>query len=303
MIYEYALEPEMVAKWGDLKTRGFFLHAFGLTTGRLVSRYPKNWAKRVWKAFDGDNQMDRKRLEELLARLQETMIKRKDFIWDDGNGGWLENALLEHDRHPFKAIFVSRNPKKKCNAILVEEEVFDIHCTGWENPHGRTVNRKANDMAAAVKMMLSRCQWVKFIDPHISPGRSDYRRSLRAFLNILADQRPVGPVKKIEIHTGVHPGTADFLRDSFEKLIPNGVQVTLYQWQEKPGGQILHNRYILTDLGGVSFHHGLDAGKEGEKDDINRLSREQYVLRCQQYNAKAPAFLQGAEPLVVKGSA
>jgi len=86
--------------------------------------------------------------------------------------------------------------------------------------------------------------------------------------------------KKIEIHMASHPATVDFLRDSFQKIIPEGLQVTLYQWQEKSDGQKLHNRYILTDLGGVSFHHGLDTGRDGETDDISRLASKQYECRC-----------------------
>lgn len=157
-------------------------------------------------------------------------------------------------------------------------------------------------MAAAVEMMLCRCRWVKFIDPHLSPGRPLYRRSLRAFLTLLKGERPVGPLEVVEIHTGRHDGTADFLRESYEEIIPAGMQVTLFQWQERPVGQRLHNRYILTDLGGVSFHHGLDTGADGETDDITRLDREQYELRCKQYNSKAPAFYQAVDPLVIIGT-
>ena len=62
------------------------------------------------------------------------------------------------------------------------------------------------------------------------------------------------------------------------------LQITLYKWQERPGGQKLHNRYILTGLGGVSFHHGLDTGAEGETDASNRLDLDQYILRCKQYD-------------------
>jgi len=79
MIFEYALEPEMVAAWGSAHNSRFFSREFGLGQGRLVSRYPKNWARKVWDSYQGANQMDRKRLEELLIRLQATMVKRNDY--------------------------------------------------------------------------------------------------------------------------------------------------------------------------------------------------------------------------------
>lgn len=115
MIYEYALEPEMVAAWGDRHNHRFFLREFGLGSGRLVSKYPKAWAKKVWDSFDGASQMDRKRLEELLVRLKETMVKRKDPVWDDAQESWLENALAEHARHHFLELWpgITLQPARK----------------------------------------------------------------------------------------------------------------------------------------------------------------------------------------------
>ena len=300
MIYEYALEPEMVATWGELYNCRFFIREFGLGQGRLVSRYPKTWAKKVWEAFGSGREIDRKRLEELLVRLKETMVKRKECCWDDEKESWFENALQEHERYPFFAIMARNNPEGRAE-ILAEADLAGESLASWDVPHGRTVPRKAAEMTAAIEMMLSRCRWVKFIDPHISPGRPDYRPSLRAFMTILGAERPVSQPEAVEIHTGRHNATANFLKESYEGLIPVGLPVTLFQWQERPGGQGLHNRYILTDLGGVSFHHGLDTGADGETDDITRLDRAQYELRCAQYNINAPAFDQAEEPLEIIG--
>lgn len=300
MIAEYALEPEMVATWGDRANHRFFIREFGSGQGRLVSRFPKKWAKKVWEASSGGSDMDNARLTELLVRLQETMIKRKDFVWDEG-ATWLDNAVQEHARHSFHAI-VARNNHEGRPEILCEDGLAATPCPGWDCPHGIPIIRNAPKLAEAVRGMLACCRWIKFIDPYISPGRPNYRPSLRAFLQILASERPVGPPESIEIHTGLHNGTADFLRDSFQELIPNGLSVTLFQWQERPGGQRLHNRYILTDIGGVSFHHGLDIGAEGETDDLNRLDFDQYLLRRRQYDSAAPAFDQAMAPLIIIGT-
>ena len=301
MIYEYALEPEMLSAWGRLHNQRFFLREFGLGQGRLVSRYPKKWARKVWESFGGDNDMDKKRLEELLVRLQETMIKRKDCVWDDAQETWIENALLEHARHPFKVI-LARNNQENRPEILGEDALAALPCPSWDNPHGMTVIRKASDMADKVGMMLSRCRWAKFIDPYFSKCKRGHKLSLPAFLSILTAERPVGPPETIEIHTSGGGATLDYLKDFYEKIIPAGIQITIYQWQERPGGQRLHNRYILTDLGGVSFCHGLDTGKDGETDDISRLDRKQYIFRCKQYDYATQAFDQAADPLEITGT-
>ncbi|GBE12081.1 MAG TPA: hypothetical protein ENG91_04915 [Desulfobacteraceae bacterium] len=301
MIYEYALEPEMVAAWCDRHNHRFFIREFGLGQGRVVSRYPKTWAKKVWDSFDGTSQVDRKRLEELLVRLKETMVKRRDYVWDDALESWLENALQEHARHPFYTIMARTNPEEQQD-ILTETDLAGEDIAKWDVHHGITVNRKAPDMAAAIKMMLGRCRWVKFIDPYLSQCKSGHKRSLTAFMDILKAEKPVGPPGKIEIHTNGDGATIDYLKNFYEKIIPDGIQVTIYQWREKPAGQRLHNRYILTDLGGVSFHHGLDTGADGETDDITRLDREQYELRCKQYDSAAPAFDYAEDPLEISGT-
>ena len=301
MIYEYALEPEMVATWGKAHNHRFFIREFGLGQGRQVSRYPKTWARKVWEVFVGGSELERKRLEELLARMKETMVKRKQYCWDESKSGWLENALIEHNRYPFRGILARNNPGD-LTEIISEDDLANSQHQGWDVPHGIVVNRKAPEMVAAIGMMLSCCRWVKFIDPHLSPGRPDYRNSLRAFMKILAIGRSVGQPESVEIHTGRHEGTEDFLRDSYEKIIPASLLVTIFQWEEKPSGQRLHNRYVLTDIGGVSFQHGLDTGAEGETDDITRLDREQYILRCKQYDPVTPAFDQAALPIEIVGS-
>ncbi|QQG64650.1 hypothetical protein [Desulfobulbus oligotrophicus] len=300
MIFEYALEPEMVAAWGDRVNHRYFIREFGSGQGRLVSRYPKKWARKVWDACAGGSDMDKARLTELLVRLQETMIKRKDYVWDEG-ATWLDNAGQEHARHPFRAVLAHNNPAGRPE-ILCEDGLAASPCPGWDNPHGITVNRKASEMVAAVRQMLTCCQWVKFIDPHLWPGESRYNNSLRAFMMVLAGPRPIVPPESIEIHTKRIDVEDHIILKRFQEVIPNALQVSLYQWQERPRGQGLHNRYILTDLGGVSFHHGLDTGADGETDDLTRLDMDQYLFRCKQYDPAAPAFDQAADPLKITGT-
>ena len=301
MIFEYALEPEMVSTWGSLHNSRFFLREFGLNQGRLVSQYPKQWIKKVWESFEEVDHNDRRRLVELLVQLKKTMIKRKDYIWEDARKNWLENALLEHDRHPFRVLIAKKNPENKPE-ILTEDAVYNSPCPGWDNPHGVSVYRKAHDMASSTGALLSHCRWIKFVDPYFSQCKRRHKLSMTEFFYILANSRPVGPPDKIEIHTSGGGASNDYLKEFYEKIIPKDLKVSLYQWQQKPGGPRLHNRYILTDLGGVSFQHGLDTGGDGETDDINRLDFGQYDSHCKQYDQEASAFDQAAQPIVINGT-
>lgn len=300
MIHEYALQPEMVATWGELYRARFYLREFGFEQGRLVSQYPKKWTRKVWEAFDGANDNDKMRLTELLVQLKKNMIKRKNCDWDTTKDEWLSNALVEHNRYPFCVLMAKDNPENNGD-VLIEEALNQPICEGWDNPHGLPVNRNAQDMANSIGVLLSHCRWVKFVDPYLCQCRHNYKLSMSTFFGSLATQEPMGQPDNIEIHTSGDGASEEFLKEFYGKILPKGLNATLFRWKEKTGGQRLHNRYILTDIGGVSFLHGLACGEEGETDDVNRLDLKQYKLRCSQYNPAAPAFDQSALPITIEG--
>lgn len=75
-------------------------------------------------------------------------------------------------------------------------------------------------------------------------------------------------------------------------LLPAGMQLKIGFWSQRAGGEEIHNRYILTDRGGVKFGNSLREGDAGTTDDINLLSEEQHRLRFSQYVGPSCAFDQ-----------
>jgi hypothetical protein len=45
-------------------------------------------------------------------------------------------------------------------------------------------------------------------------------------------------------------------KKKFEKVIPDGMAVSIFGWRERQNGEDFHARFVLTDKGGV----GIDAG-------------------------------------------
>ena len=122
-------------------------------------------------------------------------------------------------------------------------------------------------------------------------------------------QRPGGMPTRIEVHTGAdHSGTEGFFQEECERrlpprCVPEKMRVRVRRLRQKLGGEQLHNRYILSDLGGVSFGYGLDEGDEGETDDITLMDQDQYELRWSQYSGEPPAaFEQEGTPVEVVGT-
>jgi hypothetical protein len=292
MIYEYALEPELVATWTDRRDFRYFVERFGLGQGRIVSRYPKRWTRLVWDAFDGAGELDRKRLEELLARLSECMVRRADIHWDPASASWLDNAEREHERRPFHAIVARANPRGHPR-VLVGADLDERSEPLWAASRGRSVQREAGAMADAVAPALRSSSVVIFVDPYFGPERSRHRRPFEAFLERMLKDRPGRAPERVEVHTAAEEtGTEDFFRGEcharLRRCVPEGMRIVIRRLGQKAGGEKLHNRYVLTELGGIAFGVGLDDGDDGETDDLTLLDREVYELRWSQYNGDPP---------------
>ena len=306
MIYEYALEPQLVAGWTDRRDCRHYMQSFEFGQGRVVSRYPKRWSRLVRDAFESTDDLAKTRLVELLARISERMVRRGNVQWDDSTN-WLENAEREHDRRPFHAILARTNPNSHAHVVM-ESDLDDGATERWVVSRGLTVPRKAADMAEAVASLLRCSSTVIFVDPYFGPEKPRYRRPFEAFLERMIRQRPGGMPKRIEVHTAAdQTGTEEFFRGECERrlrrCVPEKMRVLVRRLRQKQGGEQLHNRYILSDLGGVSFSYGLDEGDEGETDDITLMDWDQYQVRWSQYSGDPPAaFEQEGTPVEVIGT-
>jgi hypothetical protein len=307
VIHEYALEPELVAGLIERSAARYLAEKFGLGQPRLVSRYPKRWKMLAWEAFQQSHpdctEGQRKVVEELIQRLSEKMVRRIDVAWEPGRS-WLENAEQEHARSPFRGILARANPRGR-DEVLVERDLDEQSSALWAVARGLTVARQAGPMAELIRPLLRCCGAVIFIDPHFGPENARHRRVLEAFLTALTDGRRDLSTVRVEVQTGDKSPAEFFKNECQQRLgrhIPAGLRVKLRQWTPRSGGEALHNRYILTDLGGLIFSHGLDEGRAGETDDVNVMDLDQYILRWSQYVGDTPAFDSKEEPLVVIGS-
>jgi hypothetical protein len=214
---------------------------------------------------------------------------------------WLENAQHEHDRLPFRAILARANPTAHLGTLLADE--VDASAPGWTAPRTLTPGRSATEMVSGFQWMLRIAREVIFVDPYFRPGEMRCRRPLEAFLGAIAQNRPVNPPSRIEVHTSLsYERAASFshFRSECERILPRCVpehmQVSVLVLSQRVGGERLHNRYILTDIGGLTFGIGLDDGTTGETDDITLMDRAQYELRWSQYAAAETMAFEVADP-------
>ena len=160
-------------------------------------------------------------------------------------------------------------------------------------------------MAACVASLLRLAKEILLIDPHFGPENGRHRRPLEAFLVVALEQRHGEPPTRVEIHTSEKSSVTFFMSESQRQLpdiVPEGMRIRLVRWRQKDGGEKLHNRYILTDIGGVKFEVRLDDsdGADGQTEGVALLGSEEYQLRLAQYGGPEPAF-DFVDELIIEG--
>jgi len=81
--------------------------------------------------------------------------------------------------------------------------------------------------------------------------------------------------------------------------LPEGLTLNIYRIKKIPGKQEVHNRYILSDIGGVSFGHGTDRSGNDSYDDINLLSARQFLHWDAVYKPNSPHFNWSEPPVTI----
>ena len=318
MISEFALDPELVARWHDPREWAFFREALAPDTGRVGSAFPRKWRKDVVKAFHRlfpgctEESRERGRLDALLDRLGERMVERESSHAECST--WLAKAIAEHRERPFHGI-LSVIPDASVPDVMTPEMLFsDRPPSAWSAPMNPAAPRTAVAFAEAVTPLLTRCREVVFVDPWFDPSKERFIDPLRAMLAVLwgHDCCVSSPQAQLVISEGRNDRKRDprwllqRCQERLPRILPEGHSIQVTVLGQREGGENIHNRYILTMLAGISFGTGLDVADDGgigQSDDLCRLSQKQLLKRWGQYvSARGSHFDIVAGPATVSSS-
>jgi hypothetical protein len=318
VIYEFAVDPAVVATWHERERYRFFKGKFGLGCPRVLSMFPDTeWARRVLNDFDrvfegspSDRQDARKRLDALLVQLGAEASRRRGNVASEQP--WLPEAEVEHGQRPFHRLLSMSNPRNNADVLLAAD--VDEETPGW-HMECAPVRRTADAIAAALAPMLRFAREVKLVDPYFDASKEDrWVRTLVRVLEVTREHRGAGEGVSVELHTSVerardrNPLTdveaervaANIVHDCKTRLprrLPTGTAVTIVVWSEKDGGEQFHNRYVLTNVGGVLLGTGLDSAQgRAARDDFVVLARQQYVERWRQLHPNSNTFTRRGRP-------
>lgn len=300
MLKEYAIQPRLLTDWTTCR---FLLDKFGYGQGRVVSRYPRRWERLVYESLSDERPLEKIRIVEALTRFKRALYPRHH-EWDDSKP-WIENALDEHGKRPFTAI-VGCNDEMEHVALIKEDALDEVTELRWKAERQRRVARVAADMAACTTLLLRNAKHILFVDPHFNPQKERFRRPLAAFLRVIAKRQTSIPVDRIEIHcghtsAGVKVAFDRDCRTHLPSIIPMGFKVRLIRWDQTH----LHNRFILTESGGLKFGTGLDDQNGGNvsHDFVDLLEQDLHASTWQEYQSQTSAFPLFEDDLIIIGTA
>lgn len=290
MIKEIAVEPELIIELSKNTNRAWrklIGSKFGVNTGVLKSRYPENWNGAFRRAFEKSSlkDLEKKAAEELFSLITEFQIKRTDTSWVGGNS-WLKNSLYEHERKPFKAIACKKDIYQTGKNIIVD---FDDVRNGdadnidlLNNNYKARVSRSNSDLTDILADSFYHAKKFIIIDAFFDPFKRDYTVPLLELITGLSEKKKPEHFPEILIikREGDGRKVEDPLRRVVLPKLPEALKLKFLVYDEKPRKEEFHNRYILSDIGGIvidpGFARNMDSGST-DNYDVNLMNASQYL--------------------------
>lgn len=309
MIHAIAVDPDVIIDWCKNEyVRKYFIKQFGIGTPRIIAGFPKKNKIRkklkqlILKGKINKESLEYRKYEIFLDILTETVVFRNYQENEEGvkydKTTWIENTINEHERLcslPFHKIITKKELNLHSDKLTIYNSAIQLMSL-LHFPHGKIVKRNADDMAEAVGCLLKNAIKIMFIDPYFTADNTRFQKTLKAFCKQISvayyTLKSKSQLVTVEIICSADIKklqTKNFFKTQcddkkFKDCFPKGLEIVVKRYKKREGKPKMHNRYILTDIGGITFSHGLDESTNPEEiDDIYLLTAEQYRQRWNQY--------------------
>lgn len=291
MIRAFAMDPRLVAKAaGSRRDLAMLVADVGLAKPRVLFAAPTRtqWRAESMKALAREplGDVERKRAEEVVRLLVEGCVRRQ-IQPAAALSTWRAASMRAREQQYVDAIVVADEGAGLVDAISWD----DVNAAEdpWRTETCRRIERTAEAMTTALRPFLRLAHEIHVIDPYFGPEN----RRHRVVLESLAAAAATAPsLPTLHVHCG-DKAENSFFRAKAERLargLPRGIRLVFHWIRERPGGERFHNRYLLTDLGGVAASDGFDAGARSQTTEFYLLARETYDARWRQFVAPGGAF-------------
>lgn len=307
MIYEWGVDPEVVGLLSHPAACSQLYSSFGQGTSRRVSRFPKSWARQAHEAAraSGMSEIRLKAVEELLFKLNgEASVRTgRDYERDST---WSENARrqMAGDR-PFRALLVAGQPDGP--RVLTIDDVFTVPPVElWREERSVPVPRTPSDLLKITLPLVLISRKVVLVDPYAAPSKPTTVEYLRGLVHAAwsapgADSFDLLVRSEKDVNDKFY---GQLWMRALADVIPTGAMVRIWRLWQKRGGPRLHNRCLLTEVGGISLGNSVDGNDANDRDGAHIYDAPLYDAEWARYEDPGSNFnVEGSAPLIVKGTA
>ncbi len=296
ILKEYGLNPKII---DNIDRCGRFLGPFGVDRGRQISGFPNY---KDWKSTLKQNlSCGPKEKKSILAYLRKKRERENAFLKIKrvykNRESWIENAEREQSTNPFQAVISLENKTYTQDNFISDIDFSDLHDLMEANVNV-TICRNVQQLTHHLKPLLDQSRTIIFVDPYFNGTKKKFLNPLEEFLTIIGNN-PHG-LKRISIQYHHNDGGAisnpsdthvlEKIKSDWGKrilsILPESVEIQFNMWPFRN----LHNRYILTDVYGVSYGRGLSEDNSGfaDEDEILGLGLKPCSDRYDKFLNTAP---------------
>jgi hypothetical protein len=302
MIKTFAIDPDAIK---DAEVCAHFRY-FGFDKGRIIGAIPNEWINELTRALSEIEPTRESRIRIHVEELMKTgAIQRLPGI--SPTNSWIETAIATSD--DFIQGIIVESKKGNGDKRLLDSNDLGDKGSIWDVPSHLVINRNAKEMAQQVAVFMRHAKLIRFIDPYYCA-----KPRYLSFVHECVDIRRQWPSKSrlcLEFHFVVKPNgygsdlesirsetIGEFskcsdatIRSVHKKMRPRD-SCAFFQWVDSrvDAADRFHERYLLTELGGVEFGGGLDSKRSKETTSVSRLS-SQTIEKLEQTYSKSGSRL------------
>lgn len=268
MIKEFAIEPHVLVSWKHFRE----LRAdFGVGCGRLICKYPGSWTKDVIHLIDQHIAPERG-LGEVQASSIKSFVTGEKHLFISSRGRpydrtpprtWLQNAEESLQPEPFDGIIALENPRSRPSVLVAGD--FDRSAQPYAIRRQIDVKKSPETLATCASKLLLTFEELTIVDPYFDLSGRGYVDTLLEMLDIVRQRQRVP--SSITLHVRCPDPFIERIQKKnyqvmFSQHIPEGCRLDIAFWRHVAQG--MHARYLLTELGGLKYDWGFDAGREAD---------------------------------------
>jgi len=270
---------------------------FGTDKGRLIADFPKKWKRMLAEAIDTLEASGR--LQPIRAQTVRNWITlftgqgqpdlrfvRRPWPYD-GEKSWRSNAEEQADKFD---VLLSHRELGSSNAVLADPEHRYLDDARFTATIQMRVRRERNALIDCVWPLIRASSGpIKIVEPNFNPVE---QRFMKPFVELL-DRLETTSIREVELHVlrpnAFSPHSLRNYRTHIDQELRSGYQVKVFFWGHKV--EQLHDRYLLTNRGGIELSFGWDEGRLPNETTVAKLlSAEMWQQEWNRYCVGCPDF-------------